>query len=189
MSAVTLRGAAPGLIAPWLELVVKPNDWEKQAVAAAAAASTGPTPTQELYRQFWSEFEPLAKQRGWTSGSAPAQNWWSMPAGLTGASWTVSFAQFGCRSELYFDHADAAVNLARWQILKAKEDVIHEVFGDGLIFDDLPNNKGCRVETRLQGPKIADATSWTSAREWMIHTQERLRAAVSAAGGVPNVTH
>ena len=117
LAAVTLLGAPFGLIAPFLELVVQPNDWEKQAQAATDASASKPTASQGLYRQFWSQFEPMAKQPGWTNASAPAQNWWSMPAGLTGATWTVSFAQFGCRSELFFSHSDSAVNLGRWQVL------------------------------------------------------------------------
>ncbi len=71
LAAVTLTGAPAGLIAPFLELVVKPNEWEKQAAAATLSGTTGRTPTQDLYRQFWSEFEPRAKERGWTSASAP----------------------------------------------------------------------------------------------------------------------
>lgn len=189
LAAVRMVGAPAGLIAPALELVVKPNDWEKSAVAAAAAGTSGTTSTQELYRQFWTKFEPLAKQRNWTSATAPPQNWWNMPAGLTGATWTVSYAQFGCRSELYFQHPDPAVNLARWQVLKEQENVIRQMFGEGdLVFDDLPNNKGCRVETRLLGPRITEGDKWESVITWMVDTQERLRTAVNAAGGVPSVT-
>jgi hypothetical protein len=182
-------GAPAGLIAPSLELVVRPNDWEKRALAASSAATGARTPTKELYLEFWSTFEPLAKERRWTNATAPSQNWWSMPTGLSGAAWTVSFAQFGCRSELYFGDPDPAVNLARWKALAGRRADIEAAFGDGeLIFDELPNYKGCRVETRLTGPKIADQAGWPKVIEWMLDTQERLRRAVSAAGGVPNVT-
>lgn len=181
LSAVTLVGAPPGLIAPFLELVVKPNDWEKRAVAAAAE----PTRTQELYREFWMEFEPLAKQLGWTNASPPSDNWWSMPTGVGNTTWTVSYSQFGCRSELFFGNPGPAVNLARWQVLNERRVEITESFGDELIFDDLPNNKGCRIEARLYGPKIGDRESWSRVIEWMVDSQQRLRSAVNAAGGVP----
>jgi len=186
-AAVTLEGAPTGLVAPDFELVVKPNDWEKQATAATSGGSVTATATQELYREFWSLFEPQAKQRGWTSGTAPAQNWWDMPTGVSGARWGVSFAQFGCRSEIYFGHPDPAVNLARWEILNEQHEAIQASFGGDLIFDHLPNNKGCRVETRLLGPKIGVKDQWSSVLEWMIDTQERLRTAVQLAGGVPSV--
>jgi hypothetical protein len=185
LAAVTLDGAPSGLIAPFLELVVKPNEWEKVAVAATSA---GTTALQELYREFWSQFEPLAKQRRWTNASAPAQNWWNMPAGLSGATWSVSFAMFGGRSELYFQDPDPDINLARWSVLNRKKAEITKVFAGELIFDNLPNNKGCRIEARLNGPKIADRTQWPAVINWMIDTQERLRKAVQAVGGIPTVT-
>ena len=95
---------------------------------------------------------------------------------------------FGCRSELYFDRPDAAVNLARWQALNDHKDEITAAFGDELTFDELPNNKGCRIEARLNGPKINDRQRWREVIDWMLDTQTRLRHAVSLVGGVPGVT-
>jgi hypothetical protein len=188
LAAVTLKGAPHGLIAPSLELVVTPNEFEKRGVAAVSASTGVSTPTAELYQKFWSTFAPMAKGHGWTNASPPTDNWWSMPAGVTGASWTVSYAQFGCRSELFFGHPDAAVNLARWTVLNNQQAAMRSAFGSGdLIFDELPNNKGCRIETRLLGPKIADQDRWDEVRAWMLDTQERLRAAVASVGGVPTV--
>ncbi len=187
LSAVTLSGAPKGLIAPLLELVVKPNDWEKRAMSNASLLTGGTTATQELYRQFWSRFEPLAKEKGWTNATASAQNWWNMSTGTTGATWTVSYAQFGCRSEIYFDHPDPDTNYARWRVLHDRKPEMAASFGGELIFDDLPNNKGCRIETRLIGPKIGDQSRWDDVIAWMLDTQVRLRAAVTAAGGVPSI--
>ncbi len=188
LSAVTLAGAPAGLIAPFLELAVKPNDWEKQAIAAAASAPSAsvPTATQELYKEFWSRFQPQAKQRNWTNASAPAFNWWYLPSGVTSVTWGVSYAMFGCRSELNFGHADPAVNLARWRVLYERKEEIEVAFGSDLIFDDLPNKKACRIEVRFNGPKINERERWDEVIEWMLDTQERLRAAVAASGGVPS---
>jgi hypothetical protein len=188
LAAVTLEGAPAGLIAPSLELVVKPNDWEKVASALATAAASGTSPTQELYREFWSLVQPQAKQRGWTNATAPAQNWWNMPAGITGVSWGLSYAQFGCRSELYFGDPDPEVNQARFSVLGKHAANLRAAFGNGeLIFDELPGKKGCRLETRLMGPKISDRADWPKVANWMIDSQERLRNAVSAVGGIPPV--
>ena len=61
---------------------------ERRAIDPTRAATTAGTggliATQELYRQFWSPFEPLAKQRGWTHAAASAANSWSLPTGVTG---------------------------------------------------------------------------------------------------------
>ncbi|MGY1653419.1 DUF4268 domain-containing protein [Geodermatophilus sp. SYSU D01119] len=185
LAAVTLEGAPAGLIAPFLELVVQPNDYVKGATSGTAAAGSA---TAQLYAEFWATVAPLLKERGWTSGKGTTQNWWPMSAGVQGVSWTVSYAMFGCRSEIYFGHSDPAVNLARWNLLAARREELQTAFGNGeLLFDELPDNKGCRIETRLAGPKIGDRGSWGTVRAWMIDTQQRLRAAIATVGGVPDV--
>jgi hypothetical protein len=68
-----------------------------------------------------------------------------------GATWTVSYAKFGCRSDLYFEHPDPVVNLARWRLLYRRKDDVVAALGGELTFDELPNNKGCRIEARLNG--------------------------------------
>jgi hypothetical protein len=184
LGAVTLAGAPSGLVAPFLELVVQPNDYVKNASGGAAAASSV---TAQLYAEFWATVAPLLHQRGWSNSKGTTQNWWPMSAGVAGVNWVVSYAKFGCRSEIYFGHPDAAVNHARWSVLAARKDEMQARYGSGdLLFDDLPNNKGCRVEARLAGPKISDRESWSEVRDWMMDTQERLRAAVLAVGGVPD---
>ncbi|MDP9459987.1 MAG: DUF4268 domain-containing protein [Actinomycetota bacterium] len=185
LSAVKMKGGPQGLIAPFLELVVQPNDYVKGATVAATAAASG---TAQLYGQFWATVAPLLQQRNWTSGTGTTQNWWSMSSGVSGVTWSISYAMFGCRSEIYFEHPDPAVNVARWKVLAERREELQKAFGEGeLLFDDLPNNKGCRIETRLLGPKIGDRAEWGRVRDWMVSTQERLRAAVAALGGIPTL--
>jgi hypothetical protein len=95
---------------------------------------------------------------------------------------------FGGRSELYFQDPDPDVNLARWNVLNRKKVELTKAFGGELIFDELPNNKGCRIEARLNGPKIAERAQWPAVLNWMVDTQDRLRKAVQAVGGIPTVT-
>jgi hypothetical protein len=147
----------------------------------------GASSKQDLYLRFWSEFKPVVERHGWTKAQPQPQNWWNMPAGVTGTTWALSFSRFGCRSELYFEHPDPAVNLARWQVLDARRDEIVARFGGDLIFDELPQNKGCRIETRLLGVTVEHQGRWPFIRDWMEASQARLRAAVAAVGGVPSV--
>jgi hypothetical protein len=169
-----------------------------EEIATAIARVLGPPPagesgrsddrrvsTRELYRQFWTQFKEVTSRRGWTNAVAPTDNWWSLPAGLTGASWVLSFARFGCRSELFFDHPDPALNLARWRFLADRRDDITVHFDEEVIFDALPNAKGCRIEVRLIGPTIRDTEKWPEILEWMEDSQVRLRSAVEAIGGIP----
>jgi hypothetical protein len=129
----------------------------------------------------------MVLQHGWSNAAAPVDNWWSLPGGTTGVTWGVSFARFGCRCELIFENPDATVNLARWQALQAHRAEIVSHFGDELNFDDLPNRKAGRIETRLIGPSIQDQERWPDILLWMEDTQLRLRAAINAVGGVPKI--
>lgn len=149
--------------------------------------TAGLTPKQELYRRFWGDFQPVVARHGWTKSVPPPQNWWDMPSGVGGVTWVLSYSMFGCRSELNFGHADPATNLARWQALHERRDEITAHFGGELIFDDLPQNKSCRIEARLNGPTITDRARWPLVHRWMEDTQVRLRAAIEAVGGVPTV--
>lgn len=153
---------------------------------AQVGAAVGLTARQELYRQFWTEFKPIVEQRGWTKAAAPALNWWNMPGGVAGTTWGLSFSKFGCRAELYFEHTDPATNLARWRILFDRRDEILAHFDGELFFEDLPKNKGCRIDARLFGVTVEDRMEWPRIRHWMEDSQARLRAAVDAVGGVPN---
>ncbi|TIC84433.1 DUF4268 domain-containing protein [Nocardioides sp. GY 10127] len=189
VSVVRMERGDDRLVAPRMELVVKPNDWEKIAkmeAASAAAGVTSPSSVQALYKRFWEQLEARLKAKQWTSATAPAQNWWSMPAGTTSMSWGISYATFGCRSELYFQHTDARVNSHRLSELERRQPALQEAFGPGtLLFDHVPGKTGARMEVRLEGPKIQDESSWGEVQGWMLDVQQRMRFAVSSTGGLP----
>ncbi|MDO9354423.1 MAG: DUF4268 domain-containing protein, partial [Solirubrobacteraceae bacterium] len=165
--------------------VEEAEEASQEADDAAVPELTG---TRLLYRQFWTLFEPLAKERGWTRASPPAANWWSMSAGGGGNAWSTSWATFGARVELYLGHRDADVNLHRLRLLDQHRDEIQGAFGDvdTVHFDELPHAQACRIEVRNEdGRSIGDQSSWQNTIDWMVDRGERLRAAVDAVGGVP----
>jgi hypothetical protein len=73
-------------------------------------------------------------------------------------------------------------------VLEQRKDEILAAFGGELGFEELPSAKGCRIEVRLEGPKISDRPRWPEVIAWMLDTQTRLRHAVTLVGGVPDVT-
>lgn len=183
LAAVTLTGAPAGLVAPLLEVVAKPNDWGKQVRKAAQPA---PSDKQRLYEQFWTAWLDRVAARGWTNRKAPAQHWMYLPAGSGGARYGVSFRSDGLLSELFFRHEDKTVNLARLAVLEQRRADIETAFGGPLVFDPLPEKKGCRVAARRAGGEsVDDADRWPEYLQWFEDTQARLRHAVAAAGGVP----
>ncbi len=187
LGAVRMEGADLDLVAPRLELVCKPNDWEKLAKQAEVAGAAGAkSPKNALYKEFWTEFRDFAVARGWTNGTAPSQNWWTLSSIAPGFSWGTSYMIGGCRSELYIDTGDKTRNEYLLHLLEAREPALSDMYGDSdLLFDYLPERKACRLEVRLEGPKIEERDSWKDAMNWMVDTQERLRKAVGDTGGLP----
>jgi len=72
--------------------------------------------------------------------------------------------------------------------LDGRKSEIIEVFGGDLIVDDLQNNKGCRIEARLNGPDDRRLAVWTRVVQWMVDSQERLRRAANSVSGVPSIS-
>lgn len=146
------------------------------------------SPTQLLYKEFWERLAPEVRSRGWSSKPAPAANWWSMPAGGGGNQWTMSYASFGCRTELYLGHKDGEVNLHRLRLLRDRADEIQAAFGEDetVVFDELPHANACRIEVRNEdGRSITDLDSWEETGAWLLDCHDRLRTAINNVGGPP----
>lgn len=183
LRAVTLDGAPPGLVAPLLDVVVKPNDWGK-AVKKATTEST--SEREQLYLEFWTDWLARVSGRGWTNRKAQPRHFLYLPSGVKKARYTVSFRTGGLLSELFFHHEEPTVNVARWQLLAAKRQAIEAAFGGPLVFDDLPTRKGCRIGVqRGAGESIENRDAWNDYLSWFEDTQDRLRKAVDSVGGVP----
>lgn len=187
LGAVTLTGAPPALVAPLLEVMVKPNDWSKQVKSTTMPNEVSP---KELkYQKFWTGWLDQVKGHHWTNRKAPASHWMYLPAGAAGARYSISFRTDGLLSELYFSHAVPDVNQARWQVLADKQIAIEDAFGGPLVFDPLPDRNGCRIGVfRTGGESLDDVGAWPEYWAWFESTQSKLRHALAQVGGIPPLT-
>jgi hypothetical protein len=185
LRAVTLEGAPQGLVAPLLEVLVKPNDWGKRV---KTTTNPTPSPREQLYVDFWSQWLTKVKVRGWTNRKPPPRHFVYLPSGSPAARYVCSFRSDGLLSALFFHHENPAVNLERWTRLKHQQLEMEQAFGGTLVFEDLPTRKGCRVGTkRSNGESIEDTDKWGNYHAWLEDTQARLRTAIAAAGGIPGL--
>lgn len=185
VSAVTLTGAPAELVAPRFEVVVKPNDWGKEVKAATSVSATA---RELLYQDFWTQWLAAVAPHKWTARQAPARHWMHLPAGSAKARFSVSFRTDGLLSELFLNHPDSDVNLARWKDLVSRKQEIEESFGGPLVFDDLPTRKGCRIGVfRSDGESVDDVELWSEYSEWFEQTQISLRKAIAVTGGIPPI--
>ena len=182
LKAVTLAGA-DGLVAPLLEVVVKPNEWGK---AVHKSATNAPSAREELYVEFWTAWLTQVKPHHWTNRKGPRRHFLNLPTGAKRSRYVVSFRSDGIMSQLYFGHKDSAVNSHRFEVLLAKRAAIEAAFEGQLDFDPLPNRKGCRISTsRKHGESVENQSDWADYMNWFETTQVRLRGAIAAGGGIP----
>ena len=179
--------------APLFRLRAQPNDWHSQVSTAArtTAQQAGKGP---LYRSFWALFlkRVAASRPRWTRATKPqVTNWLSLPSPFKGLSYySVSFAQGGkLRSELYLDYQDADEVVRVYERLLAKKELIENVYGRPLSWEDLPGRRACRICDYAPGD-VTQEDEYDQYIEWFIDAQDRLRKAIDASrdsGNSPSV--
>ena len=174
--------------APSFRLVAQPNDWEKTVRAATAQAEA--TGKQLLYTSFWHRWlETLQTDRpGWSRATRPPRDsWFTMTAGLTGATHYTSFTKQGLSSELVFESPDADINLARYEALHSKRQQFEAAYNGPLDWQDLPGRKATRIAEYLPDADLKLQDEWDDYLAWLLDRQSRLRTALATVGGIPEI--
>lgn len=174
--------------APSFRLVAQPNDWEKTVRAATAQAEA--TGKQVLYTAFWHRWLELvqADRPGWSRATRPPRDsWFSMTAGVTGATYYTSFTKRGLSSELVFESPNADVNLARFQALHSSHEQMEVAYQGALDWQELPGRKATRIADYLPDADLTLENEWDQYLAWLLDRQSRLRSALSAVGGIPEI--
>lgn len=176
--------------APLFRVVSQPNDWQK-IVKIAGHGGQGLSSRAGLYQQFWQQFLDRLRTEhpAWSRGRAPQANYFEMTAGSAGLRWGVSYTNSpGVRSELYLGHPDGAENDRIFERLRSRAPELQEAYGGELVWDSLPGKKSCRLEVPQLTGEVDETDRWPEFLDWMIATQERLRSAFAAVGGVSWLT-
>lgn len=167
-------------IAPRFTVVVQPNDWQKEIKAATA----GSTPRQQQYKELWTAvLERLReKEPGWTNARiAPAQSWMTLPAGVSGAAYSVLFSREGRCVEIYFGSSDATANDRNLDKVRAHREAIESAFGHPLDWQELDGKKATRIRYTVPG----DIDDDVDHVDWFVTEVIALRKALTSVGGLP----
>jgi hypothetical protein len=123
----------------------------------------------------------------WTSSTQSTKSsWFTKSAGTKGVSFVSAFTRHGLVVQLLFEDVDAELNAARYEAMLSKKDVMESAFGAPLVWEQLEGKKSTRISSLLDGYRdVVQTEQWDTWIEWLIATEERLRAAFAAAGGVP----
>ena len=181
LQIVKIDGSVP---APLLNVVVQPNDWQKQVRAATQAGAIAGK--RALYVEFWGQLleRVRADHPDWTrSRRAGPENWIEMKSPLRGCLISSSFAQNDrLRHELYIDTGDAERNDEIFGHFQEHQEEFKAAYGKALSWEDLPNRRACRIAAYKDACSIADETRYGEFIDWFLDARARLRRALATVG-------
>lgn len=176
-------GASPA--APLLDVVAKPNDWQKQVRVAAA---TQRTERAEAFAQFWTQTVEQLRARAPDLVSPDHRvgegNWFGITSPIKGTRFYAVFGSGHLRAELYIDTGDADRNRQLLRALELHTPRFQQGIDEPIEFIDEPGKQICKICFRRPAPSglITHPQTHDDAREWFIEHLVGLRRAVEDIG-------
>lgn len=156
-----------------LQLIAKPNQWQKiqKARGASAVSERG-----ERYRQYFQELiDELREEHRFTNARiAQPVNWYSFASGTAGVTFGAVFTRGSqARTELYIGTSEGETNHQLFNWLKDRADDIQREVGADLEWEDLEDKLACRIALYRDGAIESDAAELREIRAW--HLDKLLR--------------
>ena len=168
--------------APRLRIDVQPDNWSK---SVRASKDREDSERDQLHRRFWAEVQTRFREDStdWAGRGQPSKEAWMPFKQRQAVGFNVSFCKLDgtrrLRVEAYVDTRDADSTAEVYAALKSRRDEIEEAFGEPLEWSALENRRASRVSSYFPEPMaIQDEDLWPEARDWIVPTLGRLRAAV-----------
>lgn len=182
---VELLKIGESAFAPSFSVVAKPNDWSKQSAAAKFAADDILSPTQTLYREFWSgvvaaakdTYPSLASRKPYKGGWQSAERIGSGPNFAVDANASFT-ANNQLRVEVYVSGSSAP---AIFDALQARRNEIESAFGQKLEWEILRGQEK-RIAYYMPGIQRKDLkSSWPQQQAWLLQNWKRLADSIKPA--------
>jgi hypothetical protein len=138
----------------------------------------------QIFRRFWAQL--IEQSRGRTEvvtgRSTTTAHWLTGSMGRQGFAPTFSMKQFDSRAELYIDLGKGAEQrtTVAFEALLAQREQIESAFGGSLEWQPLPESRGCRIYSTVEGGWRTAETEWPELQEQLIATMVKLERAFRA---------
>ena len=158
------------------KLIVFPNEWRKSKKEGLNLSERS-----EAYRAFFqSLIDELRNKHHFTKAKiAQPQSWCSFPTGISGITYTASFAQRGrVRAELYIDMGDTVKNKNLFDWLVSQKDEIASEFGESLEWERLDERRASRIAVYREG-SIDEVEFHSEIQAWLVQHLLKIREVFS----------
>jgi uncharacterized protein with ParB-like and HNH nuclease domain len=114
-------------------------------------------------KKYWQQLLTLLKDTTLFSNvNASKDHWLSSGAGTAGVSYTFVVTKSFARIELTISTSNKQTNKIYYKKLYKNKDVIEQTFGSALVWEELPENKMCRIKIEEQGLNLFNESDWDS---------------------------
>lgn len=145
--------------------VAMPNEWRKTKVGGAAPSSKA-----AAYQEFFQQLIDELREKKFTGARiGQPQNWYSFASGVSGVTYTATFAQHGrVRAEYYISGGDSAANKAQFDALENHRTELEEKFGEPLTWERLNDRIASRISVSRPGSIDDSGEELAEVREWLV---------------------
>ena len=158
--------------APHFNLVVTPNDWQKQSFSSVRqGGGTGNTSARgERYREFFQKLIDILREQQFTNARmGVAQSWYSFSSGFSGISYGASFNRGRMATvEISIDRDDREWNKDLSDRLLERKGALEIALNETLEWDLLETRRACRIAIRRPGSIDDDPDTLESIQQWMV---------------------
>lgn len=159
--------------APHFNLVVTPNDWQKQSFSSVrqGGAAGNTSERGERYRQFFqSLIDIMREQHQFTNvRKAPAKRRCDFSSGFPGISYRAAFNQgMMAAVSVSIDRGDGEVNREIFDRLVDRKEAIESFLGEPLVWEVVEYRQVRRVLIRRPGSIDDDPDTLESIQQWMV---------------------
>lgn len=165
VKAIRIDGSKP---APWLNIVVKPNDWT--STGRQIRSASGLSANAQLQHEFWIAF--LDKYREsrpvYRRKNAPTTPWLILPTGLKDSWIGIGVYKDHLYGDLVFGSNDQDQNLRRIEFLQEHQADLHSRFGNQIEFEEVKGRKKTNQKLILRKTaSLHERESWPEYALWL----------------------
>ncbi len=172
VEAVQIGDSLP---APQLSLVVEPNSFSEDMRAEYDDAWMRERGSR--YKRFWTQFfEVMSDDFPEFSSKRPSHRQYvRIPTAWTLCSRVAAFNKNSLRVEIRLGSGDEELNAARWEELVFRKELLEEVFGEELDWNELEGRKASRISFYREA-SILEEEAWHEYVDWLRLNLRRLTA-------------
>ena len=120
-------------------------------------------------KRYWQQLLPLITNTTlFENVNASKDHWLSTGAGIGGVSYTFVITKSYARIELTILTSSKETNKMYFKKLIKNKDVIEQSFGSALEWEELPENKMCRIKIEQQGVNLFNESDWNAMNTFLV---------------------